>query len=125
MSKRHTRSQRKPTGGRTRRFRKPKKYEQGGEFTATTIGEHTVEQEDASGGTTKTRVKRTRTVNLAVDGEVEPVEITDVLENPASPDYVRRGLLTKGAIVETEEGQARVTSRPGQDGSVDAVPVED
>lgn len=47
-----------------------------------------------------------------------------VVRNPANVDYQRRGVLTKGAIVETELGQARVTSRPGQDGLVNAVLVE-
>ncbi|MDY6769758.1 MAG: 30S ribosomal protein S8e [Candidatus Nanohaloarchaea archaeon] len=124
MSQRHTRSRWKPSGGRTRRFRKPKKYEQGGEPTATTVGERRVEETDATGGRSKARVKRTPTVNLAVDGEVTAVEVDGVVENPANPDYVRRDLITKGAIIETAEGRARVTSRPGQDGSVDAVLVD-
>jgi len=34
-------------------------------------------------------------------------------------------LLTKGALIETEIGLARVTSRPGQDGVVNAVRVEE
>ncbi|MFB6294926.1 MAG: 30S ribosomal protein S8e [Candidatus Nanohaloarchaea archaeon] len=125
MSQRHTRSQRKKTGGRTRRHRKPKKYEQGGEFTATTVGSHRVERSTAGGGTVKTRVKQIDTVNLAMNGEVEQVTVTGVHDNPANPDYVRRDIITRGAVLETEEGLARVTSRPGQDGSVDAVLVDE
>ncbi len=125
MSQRHTRSQRKKSGGRTRRFRKPKKYEQGGEPTATTVGDQRIERTRVEGGRNKTRVKQTTTVNLAVDGEVTPVAVEGVVENPANPDFVRRDVITKGAIVETEEGRARVTSRPGQDGSADAVRIEE
>ncbi|MDY6766279.1 MAG: 30S ribosomal protein S8e, partial [Candidatus Nanohaloarchaea archaeon] len=121
MAQRHTRSRMKPSGGRTRRFRKPRKDEQGGEFTATALGETAVEESDAEGNGTKTRVKAADTVNLAVDGDVKTAEIEAVLENPANPDYVRRDVLTKGSVVQTGEGKARITSRPGQDGSVDAV----
>ncbi|MFB6184110.1 MAG: 30S ribosomal protein S8e, partial [Haloarculaceae archaeon] len=45
-------------------------------------------------------------------------------ENPSNPNYARRNIITKGAIIETSEGRARVTSRPGQDGQVNAVLVE-
>ncbi|MBP2146305.1 ribosomal protein S8E [Methanofollis sp. W23] len=45
-------------------------------------------------------------------------------ENPADINYVRRNLLTKGAIIKTEIGRARVRSRPGQDGVVNAVLIE-
>lgn len=125
MSQRHTRSRQKPSGGRTRRLRKPKKYEQGGEFTATTLGETDIRRNDARGRSSKLRVKRTERVNLAHDGEVEPVAIEAVLENPADPDYVRQDILTRGALVRTEKGTARITSRPGQDGTVNAVLVDE
>ena len=49
------------------------------------------------------------------------VEILDVLDNTANRDFVRRKIITKGAVIETELGQARVTSRPGQHGVINAV----
>lgn len=48
-------------------------------------------------------------------------KIIRVLENPANKDYERRGVLSKGALVETEIGIARVVSRPGQHGSMNAI----
>ena len=51
------------------------------------------------------------------------VEILDVLDNTANRDFVRRKIITKGAVIETELGQARVTSRPGQHGVINAVLV--
>jgi small subunit ribosomal protein S8e len=48
-------------------------------------------------------------------------KIIRVLENPANKDYERRGVLSKGALVETELGIARVVSRPGQHGSMNAI----
>lgn len=53
--------------------------------------------------------------------KVFPSKILSVKENPANPHYVRRNIITKGAIIETEAGLARVTSRPGQDGIIQAV----
>ena len=53
------------------------------------------------------------------------MEIKDVLENPANPHYVRRDIITKGAIVITDIGKARITSRPGQHGVVNAVLIEE
>jgi small subunit ribosomal protein S8e len=47
-----------------------------------------------------------------------------VSKNPANKDYERRGVITKGAILETELGLAKVLSRPGQDGVINAVLIK-
>lgn len=57
-------------------------------------------------------------------GVTKKSKILTVVENLADPHFVRRNVLTKGAIIETELGRARVTSRPGQSGTVDAVLLE-
>ena len=46
--------------------------------------------------------------------------IDDVIDNPANKDFARRKIITKGAIIQTSDGQALVTSRPGQDGVIQA-----
>ena len=51
-------------------------------------------------------------------GKTQVTDILGVVENNANPNYVRRNIITKGAVVETPEGNAKVTSRPGQDGVV-------
>ena len=48
-------------------------------------------------------------------------EIVSVVENTANVHYVRRNIMNKGAIIETKLGKARVTSRPGQSGTINAV----
>ncbi|HDN05822.1 MAG TPA: 30S ribosomal protein S8e, partial [Candidatus Bathyarchaeota archaeon] len=48
-----------------------------------------------------------------------------VIRNPANVDYDRRGVITKGAIIETSLGLARVTSRPGQNGVINAVLISE
>ena len=50
-------------------------------------------------------------------------DIKSVIDNPANRNFVRRNILTKGAVIETSLGKARVTSRPGQQGFVNAVLV--
>ena len=57
-------------------------------------------------------------------GKSSKSKLLRVIRNPANVDYQRRGVITRGAIVETELGQARVTSRPGQDGVLNAILVE-
>jgi small subunit ribosomal protein S8e len=47
-----------------------------------------------------------------------------VTKNPANKDYERRGVISKGALVEIEAGTARVISRPGQDGSINAILIK-
>lgn len=44
-------------------------------------------------------------------------------ENPANIHYVRRNIITKGAVVDTSVGKVKITSRPGQSGSLSGVKV--
>jgi small subunit ribosomal protein S8e len=118
------RSKRKRTGGRLRPFRNKKRYQLGREPAETTVGEPRLQVIDARGNETKTRALSTNVANVTVDGETVSAEITNVVDNPANINYVRRNIITKGAIIETSEGQARVTSRPGQTGQVNAVKID-
>ncbi|MEF8880326.1 MAG: 30S ribosomal protein S8e [Candidatus Nanohaloarchaea archaeon] len=118
------RSQTKKTGGKTRSYRKSRKYDLGSKFSEPKVGENKVIVKATRGGNTKSVAKRSETVNLSVDGEVTKAEIESVEDNDANPNYVRRSILTKGTIIETSEGTAKISSRPGQDGVVNAVLVE-
>lgn len=120
----HKQSGRKKTGGRSRRYRKSRKYDLGSEFSEPEKGEKRIEKRRTRGGNQKNVVKRANEINLAVDGEVERAEIESVEENPANPNFVRRSLLTKGTVVQTSEGKAKITSRPGQEGLVNGKLVE-
>ena len=51
--------------------------------------------------------------------------ITNVIRNDADTNYVRRNILTKGAIVETNLGRVRITSRPGMDGVICGVVIDE
>jgi len=117
----HGRSVRKRTGGRRRPIRGTRKHELGGEVTETEVGDEALKTVDARGNTEKIRAIATDRASVASDDGTTHATIEGVAENPANPNYVRRNIVTKGALIETSEGLARVTSRPGQDGQVNAV----
>jgi small subunit ribosomal protein S8e len=118
------RSQTKKTGGKTRSYRKSRKYDLGSKFSEPEVGDQKVIVKDTRGGNKKSVAKRSEAVNLSVDGEVKKAEIESVESNNANPNYVRRSILTKGTVIQTNEGEARITSRPGQDGVINAVLTE-
>ncbi|WP_435099789.1 30S ribosomal protein S8e [Halarchaeum sp. P4] len=119
------RSKRTKTGARTRPHSKKKKHELGRSPTETTLGEPRFRVVDSRGTDEKLRALSTNVANVTEDGETTHATIEDVVENDANPNYARRNIITKGAIIETDAGKARVTSRPGQSGQVNAVAVEE
>lgn len=125
MSK--ARDLRKPTGGRFKPYRGKRKREHGGYPVETTLAseEYRVLSRTRGGGL-KVRLKSAVYINLSdpLEGVVRKVKILQALKNPAGVDYTRRGIVTKGALVKTEVGVAKVTSRPSQDGVVNGVLVE-
>ncbi|MCD6511594.1 MAG: 30S ribosomal protein S8e [Thaumarchaeota archaeon] len=112
---------RKATGGRRKRSRGRRKYERDGYPLETVLGEPKLVKKRARGGNVKLGLRSVNYANVADGAKVTKVKILKVLENPANRDYERRGVITKGAIIETELGRARVVSRPSQDGVVNAV----
>jgi small subunit ribosomal protein S8e len=117
------RSRRKATGGRYRTHKGKRKSEIGREQQITVIGSYAKKRVRTFGGNLKFRVLQTQKANLydPKSKKTIRVNIKTVLENPANPNYVRRNIITRGAIVETDKGKARITSRPGQDGTINAV----
>jgi small subunit ribosomal protein S8e len=118
------RSKRSKTGARLRRPNKKKKSKLGRAPTETTVGEPRFRTVDARGDNEKVRALSTNVANVATDDGAVRATIEDVVENDANPNYARRNIITKGAVIETDAGTARVTSRPGQNGQVNAVLVE-
>ena len=121
----HLRSKKKTTGGKLSALKKKKKTDRGMHFLETRIGKRQVRAKKARGGGTKLKLVSAEKINVSDQkGKVKRVKLVSVKENDANPHYIRRNILTKGAIVETEAGLAKITSRPGQDGMVNAVMVE-
>lgn len=118
------RSPRKRTGGRRRPIRKKRKHQLGRSPTETRVGDVKLKTVNARGGNTKVRAISADVASVATDDGVVSSTIETVVENDANPNYVRRNIITLGAIIETDAGRARVTSRPGQTGQVNAVLVD-
>jgi small subunit ribosomal protein S8e len=118
---------RKRTGGKRRPYRGRRAFEMGGDQVFCTLGEKEVRiVSKARGGNMKYKLKRARYANVSVgEGKVVKSEILEVVENPANEIYRRRGIITKGAVIKTSAGLARVTSRPGADAAINAVLVEE
>ncbi len=116
-------SRRSKTGRRIRYARGKKKFEIGRERHLTTIGEPRLKKVRTKGNNRKTRAKTTN-IAYVIDpksNKTTKTEIVSVVENQANIHYVRRNIINKGSIIETKMGKAKVTSRPGQCGTVNAV----
>jgi len=116
-------SKRKPTGGRLVQNRKKRRYEIGREPLLTNLGEESLRKYRTMGGNSKVKMLSAAYANV-VDpktNQVKRVKIVTVKGNPANPNYVQRNIVNRGATIQTDLGMARVTSRPGQDGTVNAV----
>ena len=119
-------SVRKVTGGRIRPAQGKRRTEIGSAPADTHIAEDKRKIMRTTGANEKVRALRAMYANVTntTNGLTKKVKIEKVEENAANPNYVRRNLLTKGAIVKTEIGRARILSRPGQDGVINAVLLE-
>ena len=119
-------SNRKYTGAKLHRYRRFRKREMGRDPSETKIGPTHFNIIRVHGGNYKQKILRVNYINAYVPKEkkVKKLEIKKFLQNGASVDYQRRNILTKGAIVETELGKVKITSRPGQIGSLSGILIE-
>ncbi|QUC63970.1 30S ribosomal protein S8e [Nitrosopumilus sp. K4] len=112
----------KTTGGRRHPLRIRRKYETDRYPNEAVNGAQVTITRRVRGDNRKTALKSIDFVNLATgDAKVKKTKILKVLENATNNDYQRRGIITKGAILETQEGKCKVVSKPGQTGIVNAV----
>lgn len=134
MTQWHEKSNRKETGGilRTRDGVSKRLSQKGGDFSATTLAEEANESKAIRGMGNTVKIKLTKAQKASVTdkktGKSTSMKIVWVHENPANRLYVRRNIITKGTLIEVEangtKAFARVTSRPGQSGTVTAVLAE-
>jgi len=111
------------SGARRKGYRKKRKYEQGTFPAETLMGEQKRKVTRGRGGNLKLKLLSEKQISVTdpKTGKTQKTEVVRVIRNPANIDYDRRGVITKGAVVETRLGQARITSRPGQQGMLNAV----
>jgi small subunit ribosomal protein S8e len=119
-------SRRKVTGGKIIAARGKRKFEMGRESAETRISEIKRKKIQTMGGNRKVRLLQCNIANVTnpKDGKTVSTTIETVIGNDANKHYIRRNILTKGSVIRTAIGTAKVTSRPGQDGVVNAVLIE-
>jgi len=122
-----SRSKRKSTSGLYRKIRKKKKRDFGSDFFPIKIRKERKKVINGLSKTKKQRILQTDKANVidTSTGKAQLTKILSVKENPANPHFVRMGIITKGAIIETELGLAKVVSKPGQHGVVNAIKIEE
>ena len=125
MARSHARSKRKYTGKKYKHFGKKRKKELVRLTINTGVGEYKVKKQRVLGGNFKLRLFSSMFINVTDPNtnKTSKVRILGFESNAASIDLNRRHILTKGAVVETELGNAKVTSRPGQHGAINGVLV--
>ena len=131
MAKWHGISRRKPSGGRLKRpsrYRGKRKTEISSENQFAFVGDRDARKlyrKTAGSQTVRVLSVKNINVNKPKEGKTVRAKITNVVRNDADTNYVRRNIVTKGAIVETDIGQVRVTSRPGMHGVVSGILLEE
>ncbi len=129
MSVYHKPIKRKPSGGKKKPHRKhKKKCHIGRPPTHTVVAARDKRKKiRTKGGGTKVRLYEAAYANVLIRSQntFKKAKILRVVENLANREFKRRGIITRGAIIETEIGLARVVSRPGQDGVINAILIEE
>jgi small subunit ribosomal protein S8e len=127
MARSHERSSRKYTGKKYKSFHKKRKRSLARHSIETQIGQEKKKKQRTLGGNYKLKLFSSTFINVTdlSTNKTSKVKILKFESNAASKDLNRRHILTKGAIVETELGKARISSRPGQHGILNGVLLSD
>ena len=120
MARDQSRSKRKVSGGRYIAFRKKKARDLAREPALTKIGNKRARTLRIKGGNQKKILLSVEEVNVFDGKTIKKIKVKAVLENPANRHFVRRNILTKGAVLDTELGKVKITNRPGQENFVNA-----
>jgi len=124
-----TRTGKKKTGGKYIPSRKKKLCERRGQERKVSLNKEAKEDKRRTqrvcGGNLKISLLKAKFINiLGKDKKIKKVEIKNVLETPSNRFFARQNIITRGTIIETELGKARVTNRPSQEGFVNGVLVQ-
>jgi len=121
-----SKSKRKPSGARYKSKIIKKRQHLIGRLPAMTkIGSKKIQHIRARSDTSKFRALKLEKANI-FDPKTKSYSletINTVVDSPADKNFIRRNIMTKGTIIKTSKGNAKITSRPGQNGVVNAVLV--
>ncbi len=108
---------RKISGGRYVVRRKKRLYELKGQARVVKLGNEKRKTLRIRGGHVKPVMLKAKYVNVSG----KKLEIKNVLETPSNKFLARQNIITKGAIVQTEQGKVKITNRPSQEGMINGV----
>lgn len=116
-------SKRKITGGRYRASGKKVLSLMGSMPTHTKVGTKKIKLRREKGGLFKQTLLTSDKINVMnpKTKKAQTTEILTVIESPSNRHFIRRNIITKGTILETKLGKVKVTSRPGQEGTLNGV----
>ncbi|OYT33674.1 MAG: 30S ribosomal protein S8e [Candidatus Aenigmarchaeota archaeon ex4484_52] len=106
--------------------RKKRKSQMGSLPIKTIIAPIKLKQKKILGGGIKKKIISTNIVNI-IDKKnktTKKEKIISILKNNANQNFVIRSIITKGAIVKTNCGNVKITSRPGQSPVLNGVLIE-
>ena len=117
----------KISGGKYKKQRKKKSYETRKQPRIVKLSPIKRKKIRIRGGKTKIVLLASDEANI-IDKKTKKakkVKIKNVLETPSNRFLARQNILVKGAIIETDVGKAKITNIPSQEGSVQAVLIEE
>lgn len=119
----HTRSKTKGIGNGKRKVqaRGKRRREVGNYFSATRLSDKAAAVKvRRRGGNVGIRLKDVVVANLLTKDGYRSAKITGIVETRDNRNFARQNIITKGTVISTELGNARVINRPGRDGGVNA-----
>jgi small subunit ribosomal protein S8e len=116
---------RKITGGKYHAHRKKRLCDKRGQSRIVKLGEAKTKKIRTLGGADKVVSLSGNYANVIKDGKAKKAKIKNVIETPSNRFFARQNVIVRGAIIETEIGNARVTNRPSQEGIIQAVIIND
>jgi len=114
-------TKRKVTGGKRKAYRGRKKRERKSQPRLAKIGKSQVLTRRARGGNIIQYVISSEKISVATNEGIKNAKLISLLSNPSNKDYERRGIITKGAIVMTDLGKVKITSKPSKNGTLSGV----
>lgn len=118
MASSQFRSKKQVSGKRYVTIRKKRAQDLAGIPALTSIDKIRLKLKRVAGGNQKKSLLSTDKVCVTEAGKTKVLNIIGVENNPANINFTRRNIVTKGAIVKTEKGNVKITSRPGQSGTL-------
>ncbi|MGC8662123.1 MAG: 30S ribosomal protein S8e [Nitrososphaeria archaeon] len=114
-------TKRKVTGGKRIAYRDKRRRERKSQPRVAKIGKYQVLTRRSRGGNIIQYVTSAEKISVPTKDGNKNVKILSLISNQSNRDYERRGIITKGAVVMTEAGKVKVTSKPSKNGTLSGI----